>query len=167
MSFCSQELSWEYTGSEACDRPPDGSHLVTINPRPAKNFVNRGTKKNPTPPSLVTKKWIEELLLPQARAWHRQASRPGSKRRRRVMTTKAPLSAHQGGDGAEEVPPPPPHEFEEVPPPPACGGAGAAASGGRFSSCTNWWGSQLVSQLISRSFQQAVTGGHSSQGPKT
>jgi hypothetical protein len=56
MSFCGEELSWAYTGSEACDQPPDGFHLVTINPQPAKNLVNRGTKKTPAPPSLVTKK---------------------------------------------------------------------------------------------------------------
>jgi hypothetical protein len=68
--------------------------------RSAKKFVNYGTKKTPAPPSPVTKKRIQELLLPQARPWHHQVSH-----RRR---------------GGEEVPPPPPDEPEEVPlPPPA------------------------------------------------
>jgi hypothetical protein len=75
--FCGQELSWADTGSEACDRPPDGSPSCQYKSWPAKNFVNRGSKKTPAPPSPVTKKWIQELLLPQASAWH-QASHQGS-----------------------------------------------------------------------------------------
>jgi hypothetical protein len=53
--FCGQELSWADTGSEACDRPPDGSPSCQYKSWPAKNFVNRGTKKTPAPPSPVTK----------------------------------------------------------------------------------------------------------------
>jgi hypothetical protein len=43
-------------GSEARDRPPDGSLSSQYKSWPAKNFVNRGTKKTPAPPSPVTKK---------------------------------------------------------------------------------------------------------------
>jgi hypothetical protein len=75
--FCGQELSWADTGSEACDRPPDGSPSCQYKSWSAKNFVNRGTKKTPATPSPVTKKWIQELLLPQASAWH-QARHQGS-----------------------------------------------------------------------------------------
>jgi hypothetical protein len=41
-----QELSWADTGSEARDRPPDGSPSCQYKSWPAKNFVNCSTKNN-------------------------------------------------------------------------------------------------------------------------
>jgi hypothetical protein len=88
-SFCGQELSWADTGSEACDQQPDGSPSWQYKSRPTKNLVNRGTKKTPAPPSPVTNKWIQELLLPQARmALSSEPSRKwgsGHPRRRRQL----------------------------------------------------------------------------------
>jgi hypothetical protein len=66
---CGQELYWADTGSEARDRPPDGSPSCQYKSWPTKNFVNRITKKNPAPPSPVTKKWIQEFLHSYASAW--------------------------------------------------------------------------------------------------
>jgi hypothetical protein len=76
------------TGSEARDRPPDSSSSYQYKSWPAKNFVNRGTKKTPSPPSPVTKKRGRKEVLPPP-----------------------PVEP-------EEVLPPPPTEPEEVPPPP-------------------------------------------------
>jgi hypothetical protein len=88
--FCGQELSWADTGSEVRDQPPDGSPSCQYKSWSTKNFVNRGTKKTPAPPSLVTKKWIQELLLPQASAW-RQATHQESAWGRRCRHPR-PLS---------------------------------------------------------------------------
>jgi hypothetical protein len=87
--FCGQELTWADTGSDARDRPPDGSPSYQYKSWPAKNFVDRGTKKTPAPPSPVTKKWIQEPLFPEASA-SRQAIHQGSGDGRRCRRPRPP-----------------------------------------------------------------------------
>jgi hypothetical protein len=134
LDNCGQELSWADTGSEARDRPPDGSPSYQHKSWTAKNFINRGTKKTPAPPSSATKNWIQELLLPQASAW-RQAShqgseggrrcrrpRPPSPRRRRHPRPSSPRRCRRPARGGAtaplaEVKPPPPEEVKRLKPP--------------------------------------------------
>jgi hypothetical protein len=110
------------TGSEVRDRPPDGSLSCQYKSWPAKNFVNRDTKKTLAPPSPIIKKSIQELLLPQASACGVKRAIKEAGREEVSPPPPAEPKEEPPTPPAEpkEVPPPPPTKPEEVPlPPPA------------------------------------------------